>query len=115
MWRSVPQIPVRRTRMRTSLTSGRGSGTVSSERPGPGAVFTSASIAPLLVLPCAGPSPSSGDGAGIVRPVDDGILHGADALDLAPDTVTRLEEHGRFAEHAHAGRGAGDDEIAWLE
>src|SRR5437667_8957266 len=42
MWRSVPQIPVLRTRIRTSSIPIVGSGTSHSSRPGPGAVLTSA-------------------------------------------------------------------------
>src|SRR5579862_1106877 len=44
MCRSVPQIPVLWTRIRTSLMPGTGFGTRSRRRPGPASVFTSASI-----------------------------------------------------------------------
>ena len=47
MWRSVPQMPVLRTRIRTSLMPGTGSGTRSRLSPGPATVLTSASMAPL--------------------------------------------------------------------
>jgi hypothetical protein len=49
MWRSVPQIPVRWTRMRTSLMPTAGSGTSMSRRPGRAAVLTRASIGPASV------------------------------------------------------------------
>src|SRR3954463_8224267 len=42
MWRSVPQMPVRSTRMRTSLMPIFGSGTSSSKRPVSAFLFTSA-------------------------------------------------------------------------
>src|SRR5712692_7228608 len=44
MWRSVPQMPVRRTRIRTSLMPIFGSGTSSSQRPGSLLLLTSARI-----------------------------------------------------------------------
>src|SRR4051794_12251456 len=44
MWTSVPQIPVRRTRIRTSLMPCSGSGTSSSHRPGSARLFTRARI-----------------------------------------------------------------------
>src|SRR5689334_17408273 len=116
MWRSVPQIPVRRTLTTTSLIPGTGSGTVSRLRPGPAAFLTSASmggsVAPWWQ---AGRRLPSGGRARILGPVDDRILHRADALDLDPDAVARLEEHRRVAEHAHAGGGPGGDDVARLE
>src|SRR2546425_496643 len=45
MWRSVPQMPVLWTRMRTSLMPGLGTGTSSSQRPGFECALTSAFIA----------------------------------------------------------------------
>src|SRR5690349_12582834 len=110
IWRSVPQMPVLRTRMRTSLMPGTGTGTSRSVSPGPASVFTSASMAPLPAI-----GSRSVVAARVVRPVDDGILHPADALDLAPDAVAGLEEHGRVAEHADTCRRAGDHQVARLE
>src|SRR3954452_2230906 len=118
MWMSVPQMPVLRTRMRTSLMPGRGSGTVSSVTPGPGAAFTSASIGPpRLSRPARHYRPEAGASGSprVVGPVDDGILHAADPLDLAPGPITGFEEHGRLAEHADAGRRAGDHQVAGFE
>src|SRR6516164_216630 len=42
MWTSVPQMPVRNTRMRTSLMPISGRGTSSSQRPGSACLLTSA-------------------------------------------------------------------------
>ena len=89
-------MPVRWTRISTSLIPISGSGTVSRLRPGPGAVFTRASMgAPAFLAPGPfDPAAPSDILARIVGPVDDRILHHADALDLAPDAVAGLEEHG---------------------
>ena len=113
MCRSVPQMPVLRTRMRTSLMPDRGLRDVARLRPGPAAVLTSASM---------GGSASRGRRAAVsacrarvLGPVDDRVLDRADALDLAAHAVARLEEHRRVAEHADARRRAGGDEVARLE
>src|SRR4051812_17238183 len=49
MWRSVPQIPVRDTRMSTSLMPTAGRGTSHSSSPGPAAAFIRASTASGLL------------------------------------------------------------------
>src|SRR3954468_20551054 len=51
MCTSVPQMPVRCTRIRTSLMPYSGSGTSSSQRPGSGRLFTSARILRAIVSP----------------------------------------------------------------
>src|SRR5919198_3342177 len=48
MCRSVPQMPVRWTRIRTSLMPISGSATSSSHRPGSARLFTSAFTSPIL-------------------------------------------------------------------
>src|SRR5579862_2698098 len=49
MWRSVPQIPVLWTRIRTSLIPISGSGTSSSRSPSPGSALTSARMSSKLL------------------------------------------------------------------
>src|SRR5512132_845453 len=51
MWRSVPQIPVFRTWMRTSFGPTSGTGTSWSESPGSGRAFTSAFMRPSVRTP----------------------------------------------------------------
>ncbi len=51
----------------------------------------------------------------VLGPVDDRILHRADAVDLAADPIARLEEDRRVAEDADTGRRAGRDDVAGLE
>ena len=51
----------------------------------------------------------------VVRPVDDRILHRADALDLAADAVAWFEEDRRVTEDADTGRSARRDDVAGLE
>lgn len=48
IWTSVPQIPVRRTLINTSLGPGAGTGSSMSSSPGPGFVLTNALIQPLI-------------------------------------------------------------------
>src|SRR5580765_4640547 len=48
MWRSVPQMPVRWTRMSTSLMPGRGAGTSLSHSPRSALLFTSAFMVSAL-------------------------------------------------------------------
>ena len=79
---------------------------VRSSRPGPAVVLTSACITRAYSDgPVAGGA-VGGRGARSplvrVRPVDDRVLDRADALDLAADAVTRLEEDRRVAEDADA-------------
>src|ERR1700709_2787016 len=45
----------------------------------------------------------------------DGIGQGAEAIDLDRDLVTVLQQHLGVAEDAHAGRGAGGDQVARLQ
>src|SRR6185295_18726856 len=61
MCRSVPQIPVRSTRIRTSLMPISGSGTCVSVRPGPGACLVRASIAPVCHVPEIGTAHCAND------------------------------------------------------
>src|SRR5689334_9039744 len=63
MWRSVPQMPVLRTRIRTSLMPTSGSGTSFSRSPSAASAFTSARIR-------AQATPGSDGGSGHV-PRDD--------------------------------------------
>src|SRR5712671_621165 len=140
MWRSVPQIPVLRTPIRTSLMPIAGSGTFSRLSPGPGAVLTNASITVVCRLARSGAvsvddsgrdltgdpqavasrTPSRGPGAPsvvvrVLGPIDDRVLHGADPVDLAADPIARLEEDRRVAKHADPGRGARRDDVARVE
>ena len=93
-----------------------GSGTVSSVRPGPGGGLHEGEHRRSCFRGLRRrPASRSGGRPRVVGPVDDRILHRADALDLAPHAVAGLEEHGRVAEHADAGRRAGGDEVAGLE
>ena len=65
MWTSVPQIPVRSTRMRTSLIPTSGSGTSSSQRPGSARLLTRAfTRAPQSVAECRSGSPGGESYAG---------------------------------------------------
>src|SRR5258706_3918094 len=140
MWRSVPQIPVLRTPIRTSLMPIAGSGTFSRLSPGPGSVLTRASITLVCRLARSGAvslddsgrdltgdlqsvasrTASRGPGAPsvvvqVLGPIDDRVLHGADPVDLAADPIARLEEDRRIAKHADHCRGARRDDVARVE
>ena len=106
MWRSVPQMPGLVDPDQDVVDADRRLGDVAQARgPGPAAVFTRASMRrarrQLVESPVRRRSASS---ARVVGPVDDRILHRADALDLAADAVARLEEDRRVAEDADARR-----------
>ena len=131
MWRSVPQMPVLWTRIRTSLMPIVGIGTSRSSRPGPGAGLDQGEhrrrvglaamqlgvevVGRDVVVESSSSSVVLVESSIVVGPVDDRILHRADALDLAADAVARLEEDRRVAEDADAGRRAGRDDVARLE
>src|SRR5450759_1128781 len=132
MWRSVPQMPVRWTRTRTSLIPTAGSGQSRSSRPGPSAVLTRASIAASLrhgrsafaygrsagscgvVAPGKQPR-GGGSGRHAAVLLDDRVGHAADPLHLHPHDIARDEEDRRDTEDADARRGPGDDHVPGLQ
>src|SRR6476619_5425559 len=119
MCRSVPQMPVLCTRIRTSLIDISGSGTSRSSRPGPAVDLTSACITRAYSDgPVAGGA-VGGSGARSplvrVRPGADPVRDRADALDLAADAITRFQEDRRVAEDTDTLRGAGRDEVTRLQ
>ena len=119
MWRSVPQIPVLWTRMRTSLIPISGSGTVSRLSPGPGPGLHECqhrSSSPAGRRGCGDEvSGRLGPRRSGRRPVDDRILHPTDPLDLDPGAIAGLEEDRRVPEHADPGRRPRRDDVTRLE
>src|SRR5664280_549415 len=132
MWRSVPQIPVRWTRIRTSLIPTAGSGQSRSSRPGPSADLTRASIVSSLGVrrpasrcggsACSGRVVAPGEETrrgGSCRHaavgIDDGARDAADPFDLDPHDVARDQEDRRDAEDADARRSPGDDQVPGLQ
>ena len=103
MWRSVPQIPVRWTRMRTSLIPIVGRATSRSSSPGPGAGLTRASIGVWRQ------SRSVSDG------VHDRILHPADAFDLDPHAIPGSRKTGGWRKTPTPSGVPVDDDVAGLE
>src|SRR4029078_10455148 len=119
MCRSVPQMPVLCTRIRTSLIDIAGSGTSRSSRPGPGVDFTSACMVRAYSDGPVADGAVGGSGARSplvrVRPVDDRVLHRPDPLDLEAATIAGFQEDRWVSEDTAARGGTGRDDVARLE
>src|SRR5690349_10269348 len=117
--RSVPQIPVLCTRIRTSLIDISGSGTSQSSSPGPAVDFTSACMTRAYSGGPVSDGAVRGSGARSplvrVRPVDHRVLDRPDPLDLAPDTIAGFQEDRRVAEDPHTGWCSSGDHVAGLQ
>ena len=94
---------------------GLGSGTSSQREARSGRGLDQGEHARHPVSAAPGRAACQGSRPWVLGPVDDRILHHADALDLAPGAVAGLQEDRRIAEDADARGRAGGDEVAGLE